>query len=482
MIEKESIPFAPNLIESMRSLGYSFETAIADLIDNSISADATNIQIFLSPDVFPQLIIFDNGCGMDENKLEEALRYGSKNPTETRPEKDLGRFGLGLKAASFSQCRKLIVASKKNNTISCFSWDLDIVLEKKGWVLLQYKQEEIQKLPKIDMLNHVTSGTYILLQNFDRISSSTSDLSRTMTNYMDKTIDHLALVFHRFLEDNVSIYVNNNKIEPLDPFLKNHKSTQILRKQYFNINGSTITLQPYILPYLNKLTNEDLKKVGGKEDLKNNQGFYIYRNKRLIIWGTWFRLIKREELNKLARIEVDIPSTLDYMWSLDIKKCSVNLPDLIKNNLYNAIYESTLKSKNVYEYRGRKNNHNDINYIWERYELRDGCYEYRINRDIPSYRLLEKSLEPEQLKMLNCFVGNIEKFFPTSSIYLDASKGNINENKVDIEELYDEIIEQLKYCDDYNIDFEQMLNILLKSEPYCNHKDLIEKFKKEVSI
>ena len=219
MIEKESIPFAPNLIESMRSLGYSFETAIADLVDNSISANAKNVKIFLTPDDSPKLIIFDDGYGMDSNKLEEALRYGSKGPTEERSENDLGRFGLGLKSASFSQCRKLIVASKQNGKISCYSWDLDVIIEKKGWILLQYGDEEIRKLPKVSMLDEVESGTYILLQNFDRISSSTNDLVKTITNYMNDTIDHLALVFHRFLEDGVKIFVNNNEVVAIDPFL-----------------------------------------------------------------------------------------------------------------------------------------------------------------------------------------------------------------------------------------------------------------------
>jgi DNA mismatch repair ATPase MutL len=135
MKEKENLPFAPQLIESMRSLGYSFETAIADLIDNSVSANASRIDILLTPTENPQLIIFDNGCGMTANELEEALRFGARSPLEERKENDLGRFGLGLKSASLSQCRKLIVASKKDNRISCCSWDLDYIVDKKGWIL-----------------------------------------------------------------------------------------------------------------------------------------------------------------------------------------------------------------------------------------------------------------------------------------------------------------------------------------------------------
>lgn len=480
MIEKESIPFAPFLIESMRSLGYSFETAIADLVDNSITANASEIKIFLIPDMLPQLIIFDNGCGMTEIELEEALRYGSRNPNDERTENDLGRFGLGLKSASLSQCRKLIVASKKQNKITCFSWDIDVVTEKGKWILLKYSKEEIVKLPMIDLLNNVASGTYILLQNFDRISSSTGNLLTTINNYMSLTIDHLALVFHRFLDDGLKIFVNNVEIEALDPFLSHNKSTQILREQKIKINDSDIAIQPYVLPYISKLSNEDIRKVGGKDNLKTKQGFYIYRNRRLIIWGTWFKLIRKEELSKLARVRVDIPSSLDYMWGIDIKKSSVNLPDLIKRNLYSSINESIFTSKNVLEYRGRKTKNDGINYVWERIELRDGNYEYKINREIPQLKMLSMSLDADKLELLNLVINCIESSFPTNSLYLDVSKGEIKNEVYDIDELYNQLRMQIEWCDNNGFNSEEMLDLLLKTEPYCKYKELKEILKCEV--
>ena len=135
MFEQECVPFAPSLIESMRSLGYSFPSAIADLLDNSISAKARNIDVISTPDIEPSLIILDDGNGMTEHELCEAMRYGSSNPLETRREDDLGRFGLGMKAASLSQCRKLIVVSKKEENISAYSWDLDYVINSESWML-----------------------------------------------------------------------------------------------------------------------------------------------------------------------------------------------------------------------------------------------------------------------------------------------------------------------------------------------------------
>lgn len=485
MLEKQSLPSAPILIEAIRSLGYSFQTAIADLIDNSISAMANRIDIVLMPSEYPQLIIFDNGCGMSKSELEEALRYGARNPLDRRSDIDLGRFGLGMKAASLSQCRKLVVISKKNGKLSGFSWDLNYVIERQGWFLLEYGNDEIKELPHIDFFDNVETGTYLLLENFDKILSSTSNLVNTLRDYMNETIHHLALVFHRYLDDGVDIYVNNNKIKSRDPFLITNKSTMALREQNITIDDANIKVKPYILPYIGKLTQEDLEKVGGKEDLKSNQGFYIYRNKRLIIWGTWFRLTRKEELGKLARVMVDIPNSLDYMWGIDIKKSMANLPDIIKRKLYACIDESIFQSKIVHNYRGRKvNKDKDINYIWERIELRQGCYEYKINRNIQQLKLLEETLDPNQLKALDRVLKIIEERFPTNSLYLDASQGKVidpeNEEKNEIiERLYNEIKENLEYCFSVGMDKKTTLDALLKTEPYCNYEKLRDMFKEE---
>ena len=169
MFDQECVPFAPSLVESLRSLGYSFSAAIADLLDNSISAKAQNIYITAEPGSNPSMIICDDGCGMSKQELYEAMRYGSSNPLDERLPDDLGRFGLGLKSASLSQCRKLIVISKKDGEINGYSWDLDYIIESRAWMLKGYKETEIRNLPKITMLDEVEHGTYILLQEFDRI-------------------------------------------------------------------------------------------------------------------------------------------------------------------------------------------------------------------------------------------------------------------------------------------------------------------------
>lgn len=484
MFNEECVPFAPALIESMRSLGYSFEAAIADLIDNSISAKARNIQIIARPDLNPSLILFDDGCGMSHKELFEAMRYGSTNPLEEREKDDLGRFGLGMKSASLSQCRKLSVVSKQSNEICAYSWDLDFIIKSESWMLKGYSIDEIEKFPDIHLLKSVENGTYILLEDFDRIKEGTANIAETFSKCLDDMINHLALVFHRFIDEGLNIFVNNLKIEGKDPFLKSHRSTQKKRESSFFINEEKIVLRPYILPHLSKLSQDDLDKVGGKEKLRNDQGFYVYRNKRLIIWGTWFRLERKDELNKLARVMVDIPNSLDYMWSIDIKKSTATLPDIIKKNMYNAVYESVLSSEAVHTFRGRKEKKDrDIEYVWERVKVRDG-YEYLINRQIPQLELLEKSLNDSQLKLLNSVINTIETAFPVSALYVDAAKGRIEDKKIEpgdeFEKIWDDLQIQMAYVRANNLSEHAYYKAFLKVEPYCNNEEIKNRILREI--
>ncbi len=484
MFEQECVPFAPSLIESMRSLGYSFPSAIADLLDNSISAKARNIDIISTPGIEPSLIILDDGNGMTEHELCEAMRYGSSNPLETRREDDLGRFGLGMKAASLSQCRKLIVVSKKNEKICAYSWDLDYVIDRESWMLMGFKEEEMLQFPHIDQLLDKEHGTYIYLSEFDRIKEGTSNLSETFNKCLDDMINHLALVFHRFIDEGLTIRVNQLELEARDPFLSYHRATQRKRESSFRINNEKITLKPFILPHLSKLSQDDLDKVGGKDRLRSEQGFYVYRNKRLIIWGTWFRLERKDELNKLARVMVDIPNSLDYMWSIDIKKSAATLPDIIKKNMYNAVYESVLCSEAVHTYRGRKEKKDkDIEYVWERVKVRDG-YEYQINRKIPQLELLQSTLDESQLGLLNSVINTIEEAFPVSALYVDAAKGNVEDKKIepgdDFERVWDDLQTQMAYVRAHGLSEKLYYQAFLKVEPYCNVEEIKNRIRQEL--
>ena len=152
-------PFAPVLMESTRALGYSAEAAIADVLDNSISAGATRISLRFSPFDEAYFSVLDNGKGMSSDELNTAMRYGSVSPLVVRDDNDLGRFGLGLKTASLSQCRRLTVISKKARIISARQWDLDVVCQKQDWILLSLDESEYKCFPHIEELESQESGT-----------------------------------------------------------------------------------------------------------------------------------------------------------------------------------------------------------------------------------------------------------------------------------------------------------------------------------
>lgn len=481
MRETESIPFAPALVESMRSIGYSFETAIADLLDNSISAKATKININLYSDDEPYLVVLDNGFGMEKKELEDAMRYGSSNPLDKRNTSDLGRFGLGMKSASLSQCRRLSVISKKNSQLSCYVWDIDHIIKRGKWALIELDESNAELHHKHELLEDLQSGTMIIMEKFDRVKRTTGNLYKTLNDMLVKTIDHISLVFHSFLEDGIEINVNNNSLIPRDPFLSNHKSVTMRRKQTFFIDGEPIVVKPYILPHINKLTHKDIVSIGGKDALRSEQGFYIYRNKRLIIWGTWFNLERKHELNKLARVRVDIPNSLDYVWSIDIKKSTARLPDKIKHNLHNAVYETVQVSEKIHNYRGRKyKSDNDIQYIWQRIKTRTG-FSYRINRELPELKILSQELKGDQYDTLNKFLKLIEETVPASNMYLDVAKG-VFENEISIKtkEAFEDIRQKSDKAVLLNMNPKDFLKTYIYTEPYCNDVDLIELIKEEL--
>lgn len=481
MQEQNCVPFAPSLIESMRSLGYSFSSAIADLIDNSISAKADEISIISEPSADPWMIIFDNGCGMSKDELYEAMRYGSKNPLDKRSTDDLGRFGLGLKAASLSQCRRLIVVSKKDGEICAYSWDLDFIIEKGEWVLKCFSDEEIKKYVYIEMLDKVKTGTYILLENFDRVKESTGNINATFNKNLNDMESHIALVFHRFIEEGLTIKLNSIKIEARDPFLSTHPATQKKRESSFYIENEKITLKPFVLPHISKLKQKDLDKLGGKDRIRNEQGFYVYRSKRLIVWGTWFRLERKDELNKLARVRVDIPNSLDYMWAIDIKKSTAALPDIIKKNMFSAVYETVLNSEKVYTYRGRKENSDkNIEVIWEKIKMRDG-YRYAVNRKIPQIRLLMETIEPAQMKLLDAAIKEIEEAFPVNALYVDVAKGVIEESdEKEIENTWEELQIQIDFVKSKGLCVLEYYKAFLNAEPYCNYDEIKKRIQEEI--
>jgi hypothetical protein len=319
-------PNVQNFILSLRDIGYSFEVAVADLIDNSITAKSSLIKIYSVSE--PNLIfcLLDNGFGMDESELIECMRLATKNPLDNRDPEDLGRFGLGLKTASFSQCKKLTVVSKKNGTLSAKQWDLDFISKKNEWLLKTIDYYE--HIPLLDELIKNESGTLIFWEEIDRSEKN------NFSNVIDRLRKHLALVFHRFLEGAdrkaLKIVINENNIKPFNPFNLNHPATQQTGLEKIMIYDSVINVQPYILPHHSKLSQQEYELYATEDGYIKSQGFYLYRGNRILIYGTWWGLHKSLDAHKLVRIKIDIPNNMDTQWGIDIKSQSQDLQKKLK--------------------------------------------------------------------------------------------------------------------------------------------------------
>ena len=351
-------PYAPTLMESTRAIGYSIEAAIADIIDNSIAASASRVDIDFFPIGESYIAILDNGWGMTSESLIAAMQYGSRNPLETRDENDLGRYGLGMKTASLSQCRILTVLSKKAGVLTGAQWNLNHIQRAESWSLLLIDEEEAKKYPSFDKLNQYENGTLVIWQDLDKFAVGETDIAEAFTRKMELIREHLSLVFHRYLSGEpglkkLDIRMNEQSVEPQDPFLIK-KSTQLMDDEVIIVRGQKVRVKPYILPHTSKLTQKELKALGGKDGLRKNQGFYVYRNKRLLVWGNWFRLMRQGDLSKLARVQVDIPNSLDDLWTLDIKKSTATPPEEVKRNLSVIIQKISEGSKRTWTYRGKK--------------------------------------------------------------------------------------------------------------------------------
>ena len=485
---KSNLPQAEFLMGAMRSMGYSFEAAIADIVDNSISANAKNILIkFPVNPANCYVSILDDGNGMSQKELFDAMKYGSNSSLQERNENDLGRFGLGMKAASLSQCRILTVVSKQNGNIFAYQWNYDIILNEKEWLVAELNESEISRLPEIEELEINNSGTLVIWQNFDILEKSSGDVFSSLKDFKIKIGDYLSLIFHRYLngetDNKLNIKINNSTLKGLDPFLERHKKTNM--RQGFNLaikdtHGIEryVDVQPYVLPYQKDLSKDDLVLLGGIEKLRTKQGFYIYRNKRLIIWGTWFG-IARNELTKNARIRVDIPNTLDDIWSIDIKKQNAVIPKSILNSLTKAVTETMEFSVKIQNHRGRiAKIDDDLDYIWNREKCRDK-YAYSINRNSRIFELLKKNVDDEAMSWFEMVLEEIERSVPYQQIYIDISQDFIEEEESEerLKDIENKGLMWIKHVLELgHLTPQQTIDQLFKSEPFCKHPAMITKF------
>ncbi|MCQ2277031.1 MAG: ATP-binding protein, partial [Bacteroidales bacterium] len=297
-------PKAKFLMGSMRHMGYSFADAIADVMDNSVSANATTIRLLFpvnSENIY--VGILDDGHGMSKQELFRAMCYGSQANEKERGENDLGRFGLGMKSASLSQCRKMTVISKKDGEMSAYRWDYDEITsqgQRGDWAVLELNDAEISQQYCYSEIAALEHGTLVLWEDFDGLyKSSGGRIYEALTRNRNYLLDHLPLIYHRFIsEDGLKIFVNYEELKALDPFLVNRSdcSWGTIRQPLTDSKGQEhfVEITPYKLPFVTEMSDAEQHLIGGADKMIKMQGYFIYRGRRLIRYGTWFGTPRHE--------------------------------------------------------------------------------------------------------------------------------------------------------------------------------------------
>ncbi|MDD1419767.1 ATP-binding protein [Dolichospermum sp. ST_sed1] len=418
-------PHPAALIEAMRSLGYTLETAVADLVDNSISHGATHVRIqFDWAGQDSTLSISDNGHGMDEPQLIEAMRPGTHNPRADRAPQDLGRFGLGLKTASFSQASRLSVITRAaGHAEAARVWDLPFMAAANDWILQREASEEARR--HASWMLGQPSGTTVVWERLDRLVgdalSDNTNAHQAFLEAADRVAKHLSMVFGEFLAgaNPVRFEVGNVKLGRWDPFMRDHVATQILPIEELRWGHHSVAVQPYVLPHHSKLTKDEFERAAGAKGWTAHQGFYIYRNNRLISAGGWLSLgLTRDEHLKLARIRIDLGNDLDFDWKLDVRKSVASPPVALRQELRRIARLTRERAQEVYRHRGRQilavASH-DHSSVWEGRLMR-GRTIFRVNREHPVVQAL--TANDDGGRAVEALLKLVEQTLPLASIYI----------------------------------------------------------------
>lgn len=424
-------PRADAMLESLRGLGYTAATALADIVDNSISAAASNVDIWLTWDgPASRVTILDDGRGMSDSELEKAMRLGDRSPLDDRAADDLGRFGVGLKTSSFSQCRRLTLASRKDGELSCLRWDLTkLANEPFDW--LMYEGPELGSEGFLAALDSKATGTLVLWEDLDRMVTD-GYTAENFSDLIDEIEAHLAMVFHRLIDGprpKFRLSINGRAVRAWDPFMTdNPAKTWGSHPDKFGTAGGAIEIEGHVLPHKDRLTQDEFDAGAGPNGWTAQQGFYIYRNQRLLVAGGWLglgqgRAWNREESHRLARIRLDIPNTADADWKIDIRKSTARPPVSIRTWLQHHADDTRERARKVFAFRGMPatgRGRAPVEQAW-RVEHTVKGVKYRIDEKHPAVAAtLDTSAERADL--IRAMLRVIEETVPVQRIWFDTAE------------------------------------------------------------
>lgn len=327
-------PSAGPVIQALRSIGYNAQTAIADIVDNSVDAKANHVHIQFEYELGNGYIrMEDNGTGMTDAELQKAMTIGSRDPREKRDKEELGRFGMGLKTASFSLGKRLCVLTKKDGIISERCWDLDFVSNENKWLMYDSIPSEIRS--KIGQVEGNT-GTVVFIDRLDRFCGFNTHKVLKQDSYNSKVKrihKYLEMVFHVMLEKGLLITINGNTLYPWNPFLEGNPRRIEGEEQIIKVNKNLVRITPYVLPHPTTFNQVDYRYAGGAKGWRDQQGFYIYRENRMVSFGDWFGMFLKDVPSELVRIKIEFSNEADDDWKIDVKKSTISVPDDAKEDL-----------------------------------------------------------------------------------------------------------------------------------------------------
>ena len=428
---------------------------------------------------------------MTESSLRQAMKPGSLSPLATRTANDLGRFGLGMKTASISQCRCLTVLSKTATTLPALRrWDLDYIASTRTgeWRLL--KKLDLLSPADHALLEGQKSGTILFWDRLDALVATVDHDDEMAQKHFRERAEavkhHLSMVFHRFLKGRgaINIFMNGRAIQPWDPFLEDIGFTDPQTAETLVADGEKIEVKPFILPHHSRITPDQHQEAAGQKGWNAHQGFYVYRNRRLLVAGDWLGLgMQKEEHFKLARIRIDIANSADLQWQIDVKKSRARPPASLKRDLQRIARTTRARASSIYRHRGKmiqRQLGDKEAFLWT-HLTKHGKSFYKINRDHP---LVRKVMETQTDRLpLKALFSLIEQTIPAPLIVINNAEtpdafgqpfeGAATELRQAIEAVFNAMVEGGR-------DRAHAARALLGMEPFNNHPDIVTAFLDEI--
>lgn len=425
---EDANPNPEYLIKSIAEQGYTLETSLADLIDNSIAANATKVEILVGLEKEPfMLFVADNGDGMNETELKLNMQFPSNSPAHLRDKSDLGRFGLGMKTASFAHTRRFTVLSKKKGETeyAARTWDVEYLTKKKKWKILIPSKQEIEDILKnyqylttsyLKSFDDFAASTIIVwegLYKYEQFLSTENKKTAVQQDINEITNEYLSVVFHRFMErasEPLKIRVNNQHVEPFNPFPESEADFRPIMPKHKAIKTDALSMKGFVLP------SRSMKEVRAgnsiwtthSKSLMDMEGIYVYRADRLIRFGGWSGLIKKTPRLQLARLMVEVGNGIDDIIQLNVSKSQITIPYEIKRAFLKYLIELQNEAEKEYINNTitaalvKKGNPSNVEVFLKQFTNKGVAF--KINRNFTLIEELSKTLNKSELLKLNVLI------------------------------------------------------------------------------